>query len=258
MNNYHSKMPLIINTQGWIKGKEKYLKLGMGYDLLKFFLLKTRPKQIAQISTNSQNKMFEDVFAQLKECKIFDIPSVCNPSQKGIHSSDHRNLSLVSYFCQDVEPEIWNFNFISPCMIPYVIPWADVTIKFLMHRVPPSQTLYALNASVVALCHDSSSLKMGNSPIHIIPTEYDNSCHYLGLGLIRSIDTSKQIFFISTPLDPSYLEQVNCIVKGPSEGGIDLPAYFRSCASGTKPYLSFGNVQGLASKPLKTRRLIKK
>lgn len=223
---------------------------------MKFFLLKIRPKQIVQILNNVQNKIFENIFVELNnECKTYDIPSLIDPSQKLLHSSDNRNLSLVSYFCS--ESEKWNFNHISTCMIPYAIPWADVTIKFLMHSVPPSQALYALNGSVVALCHDSATYKMGDSPIHIIPREHDNLCECLGLGLIRSIDTSKRIFFITTPLDPSYFAHVNCIVKAASEGGIDLPASFRSSNKLLKPYLSFGIVQGLASKPLKSRRLIK-
>lgn len=231
----------------------------MGYDLLKFFLLKIRPKQIVQILNNSQNKIFEDIFSDLKlESTIYDIPSLFDPSQKALHSSDHRNLSLVSYFCQDLETGKWNFNQVSTIQVPYTVPWADVTIKFLMHRVPPSQALYALNGSVVALCTDSTTYKMGKSPIHILPDEDNNLLECHGLGLIRSIDISKKVFFISTSLEPSYFHRVNCIVKGPSEGGIDLPASFRSLSSGLKPYLSFGGVQGLASKPLKTRRLIKK
>ena len=166
----------------------------MGYDLLKFLLLKIRPKQIVQISNDSQNTFFEDILKELKnECNIYDIPSSADPAQKSLHSSDHRNLSLVSYFCQDTvfEPHIWNFNESSKIQIPYTIPWKDITLKFLMHKVPPSQTLYALNGSVVALCTDSTIYKLGSSPIHIIPHEYHKLCECLGLGLIRSIDTSK-------------------------------------------------------------------
>lgn len=233
----------------------------MGYDLLKFFLLKIRPKQIVQISYNPQNKVFEDILKDLKnECNIYDIPSLADPTQKSLHSSDHRNLSLVSYFCQDTscQPSQWNFNEVSKIQIPFAIPWQDITIKFLMHKVPPSQTLYALNGSVVALCTDSTTFKLGNSPIYVIPHEYNNLCECLGLGLIRCIDTSKKLFYISTSVDPSYFDQLKCIVKGPGEGGIDLPASFRSLNNGLKPYISFGVVQGKASKPLKTRRLIKK
>jgi hypothetical protein len=128
-----------------------------------------------------------------------------------------------------------------------------------MHQVTPSQTLHALNGSVVALCADSTSYKISDSPINLVHDGNNNLCEYLGLGLIRSIDTSKQVFYISTPLDPSYFDKVKCIVKGPGEGGIDLPASFRDLnTSALQPYLAFGVVVGLASKPLKTRRLIKK
>ena len=261
MNNYNNSMPLVINTQGWVKGTIIVILIdsGMGYDLLKFFLLKASPDTVFHISNDSQAHILQGIFIELKDSNIYNIPSYSDLALKSLHSSDYRNLSLVSYFSQGKvgNSHTWDFTDNSNFRIPYSIPWNDVIVQFFMHHVHPSQSLYALNGSIVALCKDTTKYgRNKDSSLGLLPPDYNNLCDCIGLGLVRSIDATKRVFYISTPLDPSYFDDIQIIVKASGEGGILLPASYSS-KDGFDPYLSFGVVQGLASRPLKTRRLIR-
>ena len=61
---------------------------------------------------------------------------------------DHRSLSLLSYFDHLLTSRKDGLN----AVIPYVVPWHRVAVHVTHASVPPSQIMYALNASVVALC----------------------------------------------------------------------------------------------------------
>lgn len=61
---------------------------------------------------------------------------------------DFRNLSLLSHLYSNLGPHMTLTS-----ADPYTVPWKDVAIHICYMHVPREQIMYALNASVVALCH---------------------------------------------------------------------------------------------------------
>ena len=61
---------------------------------------------------------------------------------------DFRNLSLLSHLYGNLGPHMTLTS-----AGPYTVPWKDVAIHICYMHVPRKQIMYALNASVVALCH---------------------------------------------------------------------------------------------------------
>ena len=139
---------------------------------------------------------------------------------------------MACYWMQS-RSERWDFK--SPLLSrrPYEVPWKDVRIKFLSHEVPFTQSLYALNGSVIALVHDAHVYKSKNqatpTPFHqlgmiphqlpLLPSQHE--C--LGMGLVRSINVEKGTFHVITPVDPKHLSRVNTMIKAVGQGGIETP-----------------------------------
>ncbi|KAF9586350.1 Polynucleotide 5'-hydroxyl-kinase grc3 [Lunasporangiospora selenospora] len=186
-------IPLIINTQGWIKG--------MGYDLLMQLLDYTAPSHIfglyspsssdlnlppqfftvvnaqTQMDTtpdmlDSRSSLRRPVFSYVSAAIIEDSNRL-SPFTK-YHPADHRALSLVSYFYLKQEDNpittstslanevrknkmdlVWDFGHALVVRRPWCWDWTHAKgIWVLFEQVPPSQILYALNGSLVALIGD--------------------------------------------------------------------------------------------------------
>ncbi|VDM13572.1 unnamed protein product [Wuchereria bancrofti] len=96
----------------------------------------------------------------------------------------------------------------------------------------PSNHIFAvLNCTFVALCvHNSiNQLEEGrrlfgdqDMPILLNPDKVD-ALRVVGYGFIRAVDLEQRIFFISTPLELSDLQEVNVLARGLN---IDLPQFF--------------------------------
>ncbi|KAG0065931.1 Polynucleotide 5'-hydroxyl-kinase grc3 [Linnemannia elongata] len=268
-DDYHSDdeeddhIPLIINTQGWIKG--------MGYDLLIQLLAYTAPSHIFGFHSpsNGDSNLPPSFFTTIREqalnagreqptflyvaAVVLGDDSSLSPFTK-YHPADHRALALLSYFYLDHEAGlggdvengnrlIWDFTQALVVRRPWCWDWKNAKgVWVLFDQVPPSQILYALNASLVALTGDKENPHDGDSgetetsqpqtPVaadgatagQIVPPNYfplgqypppppeHTTCH--GLAIIRSIQPSTRTLHILTPLAPSKLQKCNGIVKG--------------------------------------------
>ncbi|KAF9127477.1 Polynucleotide 5'-hydroxyl-kinase grc3 [Mortierella sp. 14UC] len=268
-DDYHSDddeeehIPLIINTQGWIKG--------MGYDLLIQLLDYTAPSHIFGFHSpsNGDSNLPPSFFSTIRDqalaagrdqptflyvaAVVLGDDSNLSPFTK-YHPADHRALALLSYFYLKQDNGLggdtengnrlnWDFTQALVVRQPWCWDWTYAKgVWVLFDQVPPSQILYALNASLVALTgdkenpHDDDDAEQGAAVSlppatgdgattgKIVPPNYfplgqypppppeHTTCH--GLAIIRSIQPSTRTLHILTPLAPSKLRKCNGIVKG--------------------------------------------
>ncbi|KAF9962214.1 hypothetical protein BGZ72_009292 [Mortierella alpina] len=185
-DDYHSDddedehIPLVINTQGWIKG--------MGYDLLLQLLDYTAPSHIFGFHSPSsgESNLPQSFFTTMKEqarlagrqqpsfsyvsAVVLGDESSASPFTK-YHPADHRALALLSYFYlsqeQDMEQSsltntdsrTWDFSQALVVRRPWCWDWNQAKgVWVLFDQVPPSQILHVLNASLVALTGDKEEL----------------------------------------------------------------------------------------------------
>ncbi|KAF9287313.1 hypothetical protein BGZ68_001973 [Mortierella alpina] len=181
-DDYHSDddedehIPLVINTQGWIKG--------MGYDLLLQLLDYTAPSHIFGFHSPSsgESNLPQSFFTTMKEqahlagrqqpsfsyvsAVVLGDESSASPFTK-YHPADHRALALLSYFYLSQEQDMdhsspnssdkrtWDFSQALVVRRPWCWDWNQAKgIWVLFDQVPPSQILHVLNASLVALTGD--------------------------------------------------------------------------------------------------------
>jgi polynucleotide 5'-kinase involved in rRNA processing len=142
-----------------------------------------------------------------------------------------RTMRIISYFKVTLHKSLGHG-------MTYKVNWEDIRICFQNKFVSPSQSLYALNCTIVSLLNDTneyySNQNLGESPYPpiILSTVYDQHC--LGYGIIKSIDSQEKTFTIITPLCFEDLQKVNTMAST----SIDIPPgfLFRGISCST-PYL---------------------
>ncbi|KAK3612060.1 hypothetical protein CHS0354_021746 [Potamilus streckersoni] len=218
-------VPLIVNTMGWVKG--------LGLQLLLDILRMLQPTLVIQLDRQNQTQncsaltpqlvMAEQSWSQnfgsstawetnslnyqLIGLESVVVSAIQHPIK--LRPVDHRNLTLLSYLCQSVEPGVTLYS-----MVPTVLPWHSIAIHVGHICVPNSQVMFAINASVVALCSadlskayrldEESPMFFKKTPVH--------QC--LGFGFIRCIDPERKLLYLVTPLSFKKLEKVNTLIKG--------------------------------------------
>eukprot|EP01126_Amoeba_proteus_P040038 TRINITY_DN4248_c0_g1_i5.p1 TRINITY_DN4248_c0_g1~~TRINITY_DN4248_c0_g1_i5.p1 ORF type:complete len:276 (-),score=54.43 TRINITY_DN4248_c0_g1_i5:208-1035(-) len=177
-----------------------------------------------------------------------EIPTFIHYIEKISTSSPHilsdsrstREIQIMSYF------EI-NFGTIGKDLT-YSVPWNKIRIScHPSSPVSPSESLYALNSSIVGLIHDPTSYSLlrednqhGDSltsqyPSFVLSPNIMSHGRCMGLGLVKSIDSVAKCFIIVTPVPPSELEFVNTLVMGQIE--VPTPMLLKEMSPNT-PYLS--------------------
>ena len=78
---------------------------------------------------------------------------------------------MACYFFRSKKPLEWEFDIPLTAQIPYSISLNMIRIKFLYEDVPPSQTLYALNGTMVSLVQDTTHYQRESSEtnVNLIP-----------------------------------------------------------------------------------------
>ena len=240
-----SDIPLIINTDGWVKG--------MGYEILSSTIDTLKPGHVVQILGSTKAKFFDLTLhaepkriihvlsspsASGKQEEFNDVATERNPEPNIISSSLLRILRLCTYFLGGYE----NFlrsgatfrqsgilddnNGIASALArqcPYMVPFHAVSCTILddsgnnesfsfgRDDAYPNYLFDVLNASVVGLCTGvKKDPFIGSDEIH--------SC--VGLGIVRSIDREKRLYYILTPVPANILQSK---VKSIVVGQIQLP-----------------------------------
>lgn len=278
---------LVINTDGWVKG--------MGYEILSTLIDAAEPNQIVQLIGSTRAKFFDLAphakenrtihVAEVVGGKIYDPISATPPLSRAtstasmqslqdgsnfdpslsdklapIASSLTRSLRLLTYFVGGYESLLSTgatFDhgglFDDDCNValklsilkPYMVPFESVQCLSLNEDgkecLIGEESFYEeYNSSIVALCGDGDR-------------ESISICY--GLGIVRSIDRRRRVFFIITPVDASILQScVKTVVKGQ----IQLPLQGKFCGvfSESFPFMSFdGTSVGIGNEMMKSKNV---
>ncbi|TNN24334.1 Polynucleotide 5'-hydroxyl-kinase NOL9 [Liparis tanakae] len=76
---------------------------------------------------------------------------------------------------------------------------------------------YAANASLVGLCCLGEKVSSRGGPVLLSQAPI---CPCVGFGVLRGIDMGRGLYFLLTPVEPSVLRKVNCLLLG----AVSLPA----------------------------------
>ncbi|KAG2384122.1 Polynucleotide 5'-hydroxyl-kinase [Vigna angularis] len=135
-NPCNIKLPLIVNTSGWVKG--------VGYDVLVDMLKYISPTHVVKISTSSENKnlpagefwvLFQKDARPLRDLRIMAYFRQCFSSDSNISTMKELAHALASH-------------------CPYEVPIASIKMRHLHCEVPSSEIFFSLNATIVVLAVD--------------------------------------------------------------------------------------------------------
>ncbi|OQR94587.1 hypothetical protein ACHHYP_01124 [Achlya hypogyna] len=220
-------IPLVINTDGWIKS--------MGHDLLHSILDCAAPQHVVQVVAMTKAKSFDVAPSPqwtLHPVEMWDAA----PPQPARSSKELRQYRWHAYFlrhvvidnpadlqlatCHAVSEQTRLGRVISMVytrQLPYRVPFAALAVRVAGSAAPPSHILYALNASVVGLCVAPAGILAARpASDSAVPTVLlDNPLlPCVGHGIVRSIDKARGEFHILTPVPLALLSHVNVLVRG--------------------------------------------
>ncbi|XP_033826171.1 polynucleotide 5'-hydroxyl-kinase NOL9 [Periophthalmus magnuspinnatus] len=231
--------PVIINTMGWVKG----FGLQLLVDMLRFFPVShvvqlgyggiqqcpsltpdyLRTAQGYQTHPPPQSAL--DEFAESSTPPRTFVHLPVQSEFKGVgtqgkakhqRSNEMRELSLLAYLSQLQSPDPGPVRPLHS-LTPYQVPHSAVALGVLHCEVMPSHMFYAANASLVALCCLREKVTSRGSPV-LLPQA--PLCPCVGFGILRGIDVVRGLYYLLTPVDPSVLRSVNCLLVG----AISLPS----------------------------------
>ena len=198
--------PLIVNLDGWVKG--------LGYQVLSTFLTTHEPSHVVQIVGTTATQQVDVCSIVTNTTLVHTIPSyrsrVNVSTALSVPPSAWRSLRFVHYWLNDPSFEV---HFSQNDLIqddegtiaqrlasqrPYMVPWADISCQDADGtEIAPE----ALNGSIVGLCRGLSSTDQ-------------NVPECVGLGIIRGVDISNQLFYVLTPVVSASLQGVQTFVLG--------------------------------------------
>jgi len=276
-------VPLVINTQGWVKG--------LGEDLLRGIEAAASPTHVFAFDYPPLDN--DDIFPNSpvfnpallppdqggpsESARVFVLePAPVSPLQARYTSADMRILSLITYLHSG---------------LPAALPYWDFTVPLGAHQPVevnvgvdgPLKEIYllgegsegileddlelALNGAIVALGHNELPPQDVYSPARQLPPHDD--FNILGLALIRGIRRTSSGFTLHlvTPLKADKLVGVNCIVHNGAielplcglldwreEGGKGEKVFGAVVESGEAPFLDSGRAGGVGVERRRIRR----
>lgn len=202
--------PLVVNTCGWVAhiGKDVQLEV-IGMARADFVVQLVSDDRVV-VEKDEVEEVLYDVCDKRPKLRTFESLAKSGPqTAMSLNSADARTQLLLAYFgdheCAITAGKTW------------AVPFGDVAVGFVGQEVPPSQTFYALNGTVVGLCCNeaqmrtvkttaagSAGAKEVEEPGKKLPTLLvgePRPCNCLGLGIIKSIDVENGMFYIITPVD---------------------------------------------------------
>ena len=241
-----TKLPLLINTDGWVKG--------LGSHILTTLLDIIHPDHIIQILGDQKSKQFDlpPLLSMQQQRHVVRAYNVDAPTDLGtslsIPSPSYRALRLCTYFLQDTT--LWDRidfgqfgimdddNLIAQELAAAKPVVVSIDMLRVVWRGEPADNctamMNALPGAVVGLCQDE---------------------YCWGLGIIRSIDYEKRLLYVLTPVAMSNLTMVDTIIGG----GIQLgrECFYQGVHSESFPYLTCDGVTaGIGGDVMKSRNNI--
>ncbi|XP_061646921.1 polynucleotide 5'-hydroxyl-kinase NOL9 isoform X1 [Phyllopteryx taeniolatus] len=228
--------PIVINTMGWVKG----FGLQLLVDLLRFFPVShviqlahagNSPAQCPALTpeflrtahgfhTHPPTQTALDEFTESTHSppRTYIHMSVesdfegagCQGTAKHQRSNEQRELSLLAYLSQLQSADPGPVRPLHSLM-PYQVPHTDVALGVVHFDVAPSDMFYAVNAGLVGLCCLAERVTSKRGPVLLSQAPL---CPCVGLGVLRGIDMARGLYFVLTPVDPTVLRKVNCLLLG--------------------------------------------
>lgn len=226
-------VPLVINTDGWIKS--------MGHDLLCGVIESANPDHVVQLLATTKNKQFD-----VPTTGVWRIHSIAPWDPVGVtqnparSSKEMRLYRLHTYFlshsvCALERSQLQNLHVTQEknrvddqiyrayaSLKPVAVPFDAVEIAFAGSSVPPSQVLFSLNGSLVGLCmapprenEQQAANKEEDDDEDRPPRIRLGPAHApcLGVGIIRAIDKDRRLLLVLSPLPLEQLQRVNLLVR---------------------------------------------
>uniref|UniRef100_A0A0R3RUH3 CLP1_P domain-containing protein n=1 Tax=Elaeophora elaphi TaxID=1147741 RepID=A0A0R3RUH3_9BILA len=223
LSNDFPSSALLINTCGWIEGK--------GASLLDEMMKLFDPDFVFTFITvlGSNYKIQRSTMNGYEKPLVFYGDAVEKPAHMMSTSSVLRSLRITAYMAHSCPvPTVKSFADATP----FAVSFRDVAVLVHTNGPFPANHIFAvLNCTFIALCirntnnqskEDERLFDDQDMPILLNPDKME-PLRIIGYGFIRAIDLEQRIFFISTPLDLSDLQEVNVLARGLN---IDLPQYF--------------------------------
>lgn len=274
-------VPLIINTQGWVRG--------LGLDMLLQTCRLAEPTEIVQFhSAADPNRNIPDLLTNLTRLSgRFHLTAAIESSGEArFRAIDHRNAAIVAYFCSTGESRnavttvlrlsdghihldemnpLWNFSLLTH-LIPRALRFDKGTGVDAFHfvgadgynQLPVSEVLHALNGVVVALVQQDGATRRDAKVIAKNERLSTSTIPYTrGMEPPHAQLTQCASLALIRAIDPMAMELQMVIgpalsnVKVPIEtqvsivrGPIDLPIS-AIYADGDAPYISKGSTEGV-------------
>lgn len=238
--------PIIINTMGWVKGFGFKLLV----DMIRFFPV----SHVVQLSHSGVNQCpaltpdflrtangfqthppaqtaLDEFTESHSPPRIYSHISIQAEFQgvgsqgtaKHQRSNEQRNLSLLAYLSQLQCPDPGPVRPLHS-LTPYQVPHTAIALGVTHCDVVPSHVFHASSGSLVGLCCLAEKVASKGGPVFLSQAPI---CPCVGFGLLRGIDMARGLYFLLTPVDPSVLRKVNCLLLG----AISMP----SCIFITQP-----------------------
>jgi polynucleotide 5'-hydroxyl-kinase GRC3/NOL9 len=259
--------------------------LGLGYDLLMGTLKAVHPTHVCQMvpTANAPPRRFSAFevprgpWADISIPAPLDDPTTLQSTARW-NSPSHRTLSFLSQLYAR-GPDRWAFPQAESDkglteVRPWVVPWSVLEIWVTGVDLPPSQILWALNASIVGLMVrvGTNTGPEGGSPKgtdlrYIRGREAPASTEEwtcVGIGLVRAIDPVARTFHIIAPsVDAETMRRVGGIVRGVVETPVWCFGTVRQTRGGcmdpegrVPPYVTLKAQEGIGASWRRVRRNI--
>ncbi|XP_063321603.1 polynucleotide 5'-hydroxyl-kinase NOL9 [Pelmatolapia mariae] len=225
--------PIIINTMGWVKGFGFKLLV----DMIRFFPV----SHVVQLSHSGVNQCpaltpdflrtangfqthpptqtaLDEFTESHSPPRIYSHISIQAEFQgvgsqgtaKHQRSNEQRDLSLLAYLSQLQCPDPGPVRPLHS-LTPYQVPHTAIALGVTHGDVVPSHMFHASSGSLVGLCCLAEKVASKGGPVFLSQAPI---CPCVGFGVLRGIDMARGLYFLLTPVDPSVLRKVNCLLFG--------------------------------------------
>ncbi|XP_057951921.1 polynucleotide 5'-hydroxyl-kinase NOL9-like isoform X2 [Malania oleifera] len=205
-NPGRTELPLVVNTPGWVKG--------IGYDLLVDMVRYIAPTHVVKIGISAEGKNLPAGAFWLDRDDdgthtLIEINSARQESSNRVQvrRDAHllRDLRIMAYFRQCIPSDLnvstmKEFVHTLASHLPYEIHFSKIKIRYLHCRIPSTEICQSSKATIIGLAISSDD------------AEHLPEC--VGLGIVRGIDTFRQLLYVISPVPQSTLEKVDLILQG--------------------------------------------
>ena len=250
-SNNENNIPVLVNMDGWVQG--------MGFQLLTSILQEVRPSHILQLvgsssksfdlsssvhkeDTTSRLLMLESaITTHLTEAQQDQVDPEHRVLAASIKPGTLREVRLGAYFCANLEG-LWDDDFQLHQQEGWIAGHEDGVVvgQHLAADHPYCVPMEAVRLEILGEDHgdiqsEERAWDAVNASIVGLHSSRDNNC--LGLGLVRSIDRIRRLFYILTPVPADQLQDVDTLLLG----NLETPKqfYFRGIEAESFPYLVF-------------------